>query len=99
MATDPRPDYQVDEQPMLALRRARRAWERSQPQLTLDWETLDGLSEGVKRAADAPQHQTSPVAAAAPSLSPSNPARGVMPRFGSSAGTAGSPRPTNGEAP
>lgn len=61
-------NYEVDEQPMLALRRARRAWEASQPQLFLDF---GALNEGeVKRAADAPQHHTSPVAAAAsPSLS------------------------------
>ena len=59
---------------MLALRRARRAWEASQPQLTLDWEQLDGLSEGVKRAAGV-SSPTSPVAAAAPSLSPPNPVR------------------------
>lgn len=72
MATDGHPDYTVDEQPMLALRRARRAWEASQPQLTLDWEALDGLSEGAKRAAvlGGP-----PQAAAAPSLSPPNPVR------------------------
>lgn len=64
-------NYDVDEQPMLALRRARRAWEASQPQLFLDF---GALNEGeVKRAAGEPS-PTSPVAAAAsPSLSAPNP--------------------------
>lgn len=71
MATDTRPDYQVDEQPMLALRRARRAWERSQPQLFLD---LGGLESGeVKRAADAIASPPPVAAAASPDSSPSNP--------------------------
>lgn len=59
--------------PMLALRRARHAWERSQPQLIIPefWGNEGGLEPGEVKRADI----TSPPwsAAASPDSSPPNP--------------------------
>lgn len=66
----------VDEQPMLALRRARRAWERSQPQLTIPafWDGLDDESLTACASAQQGAARTGLI------LEPGQPHRGTSPR-------------------